>query len=60
MISDVERASDNSIWLTVKGFSVRVLSTAEGVLVNIWPIGKEDGESIASTYVFDNEIEGIV
>lgn len=58
MISDVERASEDSIWLTVKGFSVRVLSTAEGVLVDIWPLGKEDAESVASTYAFDTEIEG--
>jgi hypothetical protein len=57
MIKDIEQSSKDSVWLTVKGFSVRVLSTDEGVLVDIWQVNKEDAEVVASTYALDCEIE---
>lgn len=56
-ITDIEQFSKDSVWLTVKKFSVRILSTDEGVVVDIWQVNKEDEEVLASTYVLDHEIE---
>lgn len=47
---------DNGVWLTIKGFSVRVVKTDEGICVDVFEIGKEDQDCIASTYAFDSEV----
>lgn len=49
----------DSAWVTVKGFSVYLKQTDEGVAVDIYPKGEEDGEAIASTYAFDSEVENV-
>lgn len=42
-----------SAWVTVKNLSVYITQTDEGVVVDIYPLGKEDFDwSIASTYAF--------
>jgi hypothetical protein len=43
-------------WFTVKGFSVRVHMTDEGVIVDIYGQGKEMDSPIASTYAFEHEL----
>lgn len=45
-----------SVWITVKGFSVLVKKTDEGVVVDIFAKGKENDDCITSTYAFDDEI----
>lgn len=47
---------EGAAWFTVKGFSIRILSTDEGVVVDIWKDGGEMDSPIASTYAFDQEI----
>lgn len=48
----------NSVWLTVKGFSVYVQKTDEGISVDIYPLDNEAArESLASCYAFDSELE---
>ena len=46
---------DGAGWFSVNGLSVRIKATDEGVVVDIYPEGKEDEDSIASTYAFSNE-----
>ena len=47
--------TEGAAWFTVKGFSIRILSTDEGVVVDIYSEGEEMESPIASTYAFDNE-----
>lgn len=49
--------TDGGAWLEVKGFAIRIHSTDEGVVVDIYKNGKEMEEAIASTYAFDTEIK---
>jgi len=48
---------DGACWLELKGFSIRVNSTDEGVVVDVYEKGKEDQDCIASTYAFDSDLE---
>lgn len=52
--SDYILESD-SCWITVKNMSVHIVKTDEGVVVDIYPLGSEDGEAITSTYAYDGE-----
>lgn len=45
------------IWLTVKKMSVHVFRTDEGVAADIYALGHEMDDALASTYVFDSEAE---
>lgn len=47
--------TEGSAWLTVKQFSIRILSADEGVIVDIYKLGEEMMPPIASTYAFDHE-----
>ena len=47
--------ADDAAWFTVKDFSVRIKGTDEGVVVDIYELGREDDDPIASTYALDNE-----
>jgi len=49
---------DKNMWITVKGFSVRIHVTDEGVVVDIFEKGREDEGAITSTYAFDAECSG--
>lgn len=44
-------------WLTAGSFSVRVRLTDEGIVIDVYPLGKETEDSIASTYAFNVEVE---
>jgi hypothetical protein len=50
---------EGAAWFTVKGFAIRILSTDEGVVVDIWKDGGEMDSPIASTYAHDSDIETI-
>jgi len=47
---------DGDAWFTIKKFSVRIFSTDEGVVCDIYALGNDE-ESIASAYAFDDEAE---
>ena len=49
--------ADDAAWFTVKDFSIRIHGTDEGVVVDIYALGHEDEDVIATTYAFDNECE---
>ena len=49
--------TDGRAWLSAKGFSIRIHTTDEGIVVDIYKKGKEDEDAIASTYAFDNELD---
>lgn len=42
-----------SVWVGVKDFSIYIVRTDEGVVVDIFARGHEDSGSLGSTYVFD-------
>lgn len=44
-------------WFTLKGFSIRLVGTDEGVVVNIYANGRELEYALATTQAFDSEIE---
>lgn len=49
--------TDNAAWLTVKNFSIRIQGTDEGVVVDVYALGHENDDTIASTYAFDTDCE---
>jgi len=55
-VSELVLAKD-SCWITVNNLSVYVMKTDEGVSVDIYPLGAEDGESLGSTWVLYSEAE---
>ena len=57
LLDDDYILTDGAAWFTVKGFSVRIHSTDEGVVADVYAEGREDEDAIASTYAFDNEEE---
>ena len=48
---------DGAGWFTVKGFAVRIHSTDEGIIVDVYKDGAEMESPIASTYAYDAELE---
>ena len=49
--------ADEGVWLTVKGFSVRVVKTDEGIRCDVYAAGKEMAECLASTWALDSLLE---
>lgn len=49
-----------SIWVGLKDFSVYIVRTDEGVVVDIFARGCEDDECLASTYAFDQEAKEVI
>ena len=47
---------DGAAWFTVKGAAIRIASTDEGVVVDIYRNHKEMEDAVASAYVFDSEL----
>lgn len=47
----------DSAWISVKGFSVLLKKTDEGVVCDIYARDKENDPCIASTYAFDHEVD---
>lgn len=54
--ADFELA-EGAAWFTVKNFSIRIHSTDEGVIVDVYAKGREMDDFIATTYAFDSETE---
>ena len=50
------RLTDGAGWFAVKGFAIRINSTDEGVVVDVYKNGAEMDTPIASTYAFDSEL----
>ena len=49
--------ADGAGWFAVKGFAVRIISTDEGIVVDVYKNGAEMESPITSTYAFDAELE---
>jgi|PlaIllAssembly_1097288.scaffolds.fasta_scaffold00167_14 hypothetical protein len=47
----------DSMWVRVKGASIYIKKTDEGVAVDIYP--RDSEESLASCYVFDSELSAL-
>ena len=47
---------EGAAWFTVKGFAIRIRSTDDGVVVDIYKDGEEMDSPIASTYAHDEDI----
>jgi hypothetical protein len=50
-------ANQDSVWISVDNISVYVKRTDEGVVVDLFPKGKEMDGAIAGTYAFRAEAE---
>lgn len=48
--------AEGAAWLEVKNFAIRVCSTDEGVVVDVYKNGEEMNDVIASAYAFDQEV----
>ena len=48
---------EQSVWITVDNISVYVRRTDEGVVVDLYPLGEEATESLASCYAYFNEAQ---
>ncbi len=51
---------NQSMWVQIGHFDVRLGRTDEGLVVDIYPAGSGDFEPLGSTYAFDNEAEGAI
>lgn len=49
--------SEGAAWFTVKNFSIYIHATDEGVIVDVYPKGRELEDLIASTWASDSEVE---
>lgn len=49
-----------SVWIGVKDFSIYIVRTDEGVVVDIFARGREGDGSLASTYAFDQEAKEVI
>ena len=45
-------------WISVDQFSVYLRRTHEGLVVDIYPRGREDAQPLASTYAFTHDAVG--
>ena len=59
LINECYTLKDDNMWVSVKNFEIRIYTTDEGVVVDIYRGSEEgaDGDPLASTYAFDNECE---
>jgi hypothetical protein len=57
---DYKTADKCDIWIDVRGFSVRLLTTDEGIIVDVFNAEQlrtePHAEPVASTYAFDHEL----
>lgn len=59
--TDCEMTPDaRHVWIGIKDFSVYIVKTDEGVVVDIFARGHEDSGSLGSTYVFDQEAKEVI
>lgn len=49
--------TEGRAWFTVRGFAVRIHTTDEGLIVDIYQNGKEDSAPIARTYAHNSDLE---
>ena len=47
--------SEGKAWIEVGPFAVRIQKTDEGIVVDVYPNGAEDAQSIVSCYAYDEE-----
>lgn len=50
--SDTDYVVTESTWITCRNKSINIYSTEEGVVVDIYDVGYEDTDPVASTYSF--------
>jgi hypothetical protein len=52
---------EGTIWIDVRGFSIQILTTGDGILIDIFDAKELDqkihSEPVASAYAFDHELE---
>jgi hypothetical protein len=56
----LEDKPQNTCWITVGNISVYIKREDEGVVVDLYAVGAEDRESLASTYAFNQEAEDFI
>lgn len=51
---------DQGLWLRVGLASLMIKRTGEGVIVDFYAAGAEDGECVGGAYVFDSDLEAVL
>lgn len=47
--NEITLAADQVLWITVNGFSVRIVGTDTGrIKLGVWPVGDEHNDSLVS------------
>lgn len=58
---DYKMADDSSIWIDVRGFTVHIMTTDEGIVADIFNSSELADRiyvnPVASTYAYDHELE---
>lgn len=49
--------SSRTLWISVGPFSVHVIRADEGLIVDVYPRGREMDSTVASLQVFEGELE---
>jgi hypothetical protein len=49
---------EGAAWIEVSGLAIRIRAVETGVLIQCWPVGKEDEDSTDSFFVSKPEKEG--
>jgi hypothetical protein len=58
-LQSIDFADDDRIHVNTDGYSVVIIRTDEGLVVDIWDGNDPDADApVASTYVFDNDMKG--
>lgn len=53
-------APKHNLWLTVDNFSVHIVRTDEGIVVDVYAKGCEMDDTLATTYAFTNDAQNTI
>ena len=50
--------ADGAAWLETGGFAIRISTTPDGIMAEIYESGKEYNSAISGAYAFNSELTG--
>jgi len=65
IVIDLSKSGSEDAWFVVQlgqdrpKARVNVIRTDEGLVIDVWPDDDDSPESVASTYVFDAELDNV-
>ena len=55
VITEGDYIIEGGAWFTIKGFSIKIQETDDGIIVHTYALGKEDELPICANQFFDSE-----